>query len=290
MSQPITRISGKTHDIGSLTVRRLLPSIGCRHRGPFVFLDLIGPAHLASGVGVDVRPHPHIGLATVTYLFEGALRHRDSEGSDQIIRPGDVNWMSAGRGIVHSERSPGPERAAGHCLHGLQFWAALPQAQEESEPGFQHVAATELPRWSVEGVKFKLVAGSALGHSSPVRVHGDMFLLVVDLEAGSDFELPARMSERTVLLISGDAQLDDAALAANELAVVVSDEEAIRMHSTEGARLIVFGGAGLDAPRHVWWNFVSSSRERIELAKRTWREQGFGQVPGETEFIPLPES
>jgi redox-sensitive bicupin YhaK (pirin superfamily) len=289
MSSIVTRVTGRVHDLGGFQVRRILPDMACRQVGPFVFLDHIGPAQFAPGDGIDVRPHPHIGLATVTYLFDGALGHRDTLGSVQVIRPGDVNWMSAGSGIAHSERTPGAERAAGHRLHGLQFWVALPAAAEESAPGFQHHPAVTLPDWQhADGVRLRLIAGNAYGHQAPVRMYGELFYLDAILDAGAAFDLPSEHAERAVLVLSGAIELDGEPVTASEMAVLQPGAK-VRLVSTGAARLVLFGGATLDGPRTLWWNFVSSRRERIEQAKEDWRAQRFGTIEGEAEFIPLPE-
>ena len=289
MSSIVSRVTGRVHDLGGFQVRRILPAMACRQVGPFVFLDHIGPAQFAPGDGIDVRPHPHIGLATVTYLFDGALGHRDTLGSVQVIRPGDVNWMSAGAGIAHSERTSGPERDAGHRLHGLQFWVALPAAAEETPPEFQHHPAHTLPDWQhAEGVRLRLIAGRAFGREAPVRMYGELFYLDVILDAGARLELPPEHAERAVLVLSGAIALDGDMVATNETAVLRAGAT-VTLLATAATRLVLFGGATLDGPRSLWWNFVSSRRERIEQAKEDWRQQRFGRIEGESEFIPLPD-
>lgn len=288
MSAISARIRGRVHDLGGFSVRRVLPSIEQRHVGPFVFLDHIGPAVFPPGEGIDVRPHPHIGLSTVTYLFDGALGHRDSVGSEQVIRPGDVNWMTAGRGIVHSERTPAPERAAGHGMHGLQFWVGLPQADEEIEPSFVHHPAADLPEWDEQGVRLRLIAGRAYGHEAPTRVRSPLFFLDAQLPAGATLPVPPDYSERAVVVLSGDVAIDGEPVEPGET-VVLTAGVTPQLRSEGGARVALFGGEPLDGPRRMWWNFVSSSEARIEQAKADWLEQRFGQVPGEVEFIPLPE-
>ena len=287
MSSIATRVSGKVHDLGGFTVRRVLPSIACRSLGPFVFLDHIGPGRFEPGNGIDVRPHPHIGLATVTYLFEGALGHRDTLGSEQVIRPGDVNWMTAGRGIAHSERTPAPERAAGHGIHGLQFWVGLPEGAEEADPEFHHHPGASLPSWEQDGIALRLMVGDAFGRRAPVKVYSPMFYVDAQMPAGSRLPVDAPHEERGVLLLSGAARIGDEALAAGELAVLAPGADVV-VEAVDATRLVLFGGAPL-GPRHMWWNFVSSSRERIERAKQDWRDQRFGSIAGETEFIPLPD-
>jgi redox-sensitive bicupin YhaK (pirin superfamily) len=282
-----TRVGGKVHDLGGFTVRRVLPSIACRSVGPFVFLDHIGPGTFEPGKGIDVRPHPHIGLATVTYLFEGALGHRDTLGSEQVIRPGDVNWMTAGRGIAHSERTPAPERAAGHGIHGLQFWVGLPEEAEDTDPGFHHHPAATLPAWEQDGVALRLMAGEAFGRRAPVKVYSPMFYVDAQMPAGARLSVDAPHAERGVLVLSGAVRISGEALPAGELAVLAPGVE-VSIDADADSRLVLFGGAPL-GPRHMWWNFVSSSRERIERAKQDWRDQRFGAIAGETEFISLPD-
>ena len=284
---PLKIIDPRSHDLGGFTVRRVLPHINARHLGPFVFFDHMGPARFAPGNGVDVRPHPHIGLATVTYLFEGAIQHRDTLGYVQTIRPGDVNWMTAGRGIAHSERTPAEERAAGHALHGIQVWVALPKHAEEAEPSFFHHAADALPRLDRDGVALRLVVGTAFGARSPVLTYSEMFYLAAEFSAGSTLPLPPEHAERGVYVTDAPVQVDGAEVSPGQLAVLSPGVE-VKIHAPSAARVIVFGGEPLDGERHLWWNFVSSSRERIEKAKADWSAFRFGQIPGETEFIPLP--
>ena len=281
-------IDPRAHDLGGFSVRRVLPHLQARHVGPFVFFDHMGPAAFPPGKGIDVRPHPHIGLATVTYLFEGAIQHRDSLGFVQTIRPGDVNWMTAGRGIVHSERSPDAERAAGHNLHGIQVWVALPRDAEETEPSFHHHGADALPRIERDGVTMRLVIGSAFGERSPVLTFSEMFYLGAEFGAGRELRLPPEHAERAVYVADGELEIDGQQIGAGQLAVLESGIDAF-LRAPVATRAILFGGAALDGDRHLWWNFVASSRERIEQAKADWRAGNFGKVPGETEFIPLPD-
>lgn len=284
---PLKIIDPRSHDLGGFTVRRVLPDIKARHLGPFVFFDHMGPARFAPGNGVDVRPHPHIGLATVTYLFEGAIQHRDTLGYVQTIRPGDVNWMTAGRGIAHSERTPAEERAAGHALHGIQVWVALPKHAEETEPSFFHHAADALPRLDRDGVALRLVVGCAFGARSPVLTFSEMFYLAAEFSAGATLRLPPEHAERGVYVTDAPIQVDGTEVSPGQLAVLSPGGE-VKIHAPSAARVILFGGEPLDGERHLWWNFVSSSRERIEKAKADWTAFRFGQIPGETEFIPLP--
>jgi len=280
----------RVHDLGDgFMVRRMLPVLQARHVGPFVFFDHIGPATFSAGKGMDVRPHPHIGLATVTWLFDGAIRHRDSLGSLADIRPGEVNWMTSGRGIVHSERTPPQERQDGHRLHGIQVWVALPQADAEVAPAFHHHDREALPRIRQPGVEAVLIAGSAYGERSPVKVFAPMFFLEVSLTAGAELALPQEHAERGVHVVEGAVHWDGLDIGANQMAVQAGPS-APPLQAREASRLMLFGGAPLDGERHLWWNFVAASRERIEQAKADWQAQRFGIVPGdEVEFIPLPE-
>ncbi len=286
---PILIADARVHDLGDgFMVRRMLPVLQARQVGPFVFFDHIGPATFDAGKGMDVRPHPHIGLATVTWLFDGAIRHRDSLGSLADIRPGEVNWMTSGRGIVHSERTPPAERAAGQLMHGIQVWVALPQADAEVEPEFHHHDRDALPRISLPGVEAVLIAGSAYGSSSPVKVFAPMFFLEVQLAAGAELALPAEHAERGVHVVEGAIRWGELEVGAQQMAVQAgASAPTLRAH--EASRLMLFGGAPLDGERHLWWNFVASTRERIEQAKADWRDGRFPKVPGdEDEFIPLP--
>ncbi len=283
-------IRPKTRDLGDgLTVRRILPAIEQRSVGPFVFLDHIGPVTFHPGAGMDVRPHPHIGLATVTYLFEGEILHRDSLGYVQPIRPGDVNWMTAGKGIVHSERTSDELRAKGFNLHGLQSWVGLPQADEEVDPTFHHHPSTSLPEWVEGGVAFKLIAGKSFGRESPVKVYADTLYVAAVFEAGASMVLPAEHEERAIYVADGAIETEEQTVEAGELAVFKAGQPVKLTAGAAGAKTMLLGGAPMDGPRHMWWNFVSSSKERIEQAKAEWMAQAFGKVPGETEFIPLPE-
>lgn len=290
MEQQPLRIEGREHDLGdSFVVRRLLPVLQARHVGPFVFYDHMGPAQFAPGKGMDVRPHPHIGLATVTWLFDGAIRHRDSLGSLADIRPGEVNWMTSGQGIVHSERTPPTERRDGQTLHGVQVWVALPQADAEVAPDFHHHDASQLPRIRREGVELVLIAGTAYGEASPVKVFAPMFFMQAHLAAGASLDWPEEHCERGVHVIDGDIEWAGVTLGARQMAVQAG-ATAAPLHAQRDSHVMLFGGAPLDGERHLWWNFVASTRERIEQAKRDWVEQRFAKVPGdEDEFIPLPE-
>ena len=282
-------IEGRLHDLGDgFTVRRMLPSLQARHVGPFVFFDHLGPVAFAAGNGMDVRPHPHIGLATVTWLFDGMIRHRDSLGSVADIRSGEVNWMTAGRGIVHSERTPPDQRRDGQKLHGVQIWVALPQVDEEVAPEFHHHERVALPKIVQPGVDAVLIVGDAYGEHSPVKVFAPMFLLEVQLAAGAELALPQEHVERGIHVVEGEVSWGDLEVGANQRAVQAGPS-APPLRARVASRLMLFGGAPLDGERHLWWNFVSSTRERIEQAKADWQAQRFGKVPGdEIEFIPLP--
>lgn len=282
-------LDGRGHDLGGgFIVRRLLPHARQRSVGPFVFLDHMGPHDFPPGEGVDVRPHPHIGLSTLTWLWDGAMMHRDSVGSVQRIAPGDVNWMTAGRGIVHSERTPDDLRRTGQRLHGLQSWLALPEADAEIAPAFQHVPSAELPTWDADGVQVCVVAGHALGRRSPVRIFSDTLYLALTMRAEGRFVVPAEHSERAVYVAEGEVYADDGTrLPIGQLHVLAAGDTPL-LQARQPSRVAVVGGQPL-GPRLLWWNFVASTRERIEQAKADWLGQAMGQVPGEHEFIPLPD-
>jgi redox-sensitive bicupin YhaK (pirin superfamily) len=275
---------------GGFEVRRALPSSKRRMVGPFVFFDQMGPAVFHAGEGLDVRPHPHIGLATVTYLFAGEILHRDSLGTVQTIRPGEVNWMTAGCGIVHSERTPPQLRTqATSILSGIQTWVALPRDHEEVAPGFAHFGAEALPLIEGEGKRVRLIAGGLYGAQSPVEVFSAMFYADAALERGASLDLRADYAERALYIAEGRVEIDGDSFKAGRL-VVFRPGETIAVVAPDGARLLLLGGEPMDGQRHLWWNFVSSSKERIAQAGSDWQEGRFGRVPGETEFIPLPES
>ncbi|WP_028216072.1 pirin family protein [Paraburkholderia oxyphila] len=275
-------------DIGNLYVRRVLPAMAARLVGPFIFFDHMGPATLEPGSGVDVRPHPHIGLATVTYLFDGALMHRDSIGSAQEIVPGDVNWMTAGRGIVHSERTPDAARKTGLTMHGIQTWVALPLEHEDTEPSFFHHPAATLPAIERNGVSMRVIAGTAFGATSPVATFSGTLYVAAEFAPGSAIALDAEHEERGVYLVEGDLSIDGTPLEQYTMAVLTPNET-VTLASTNGARVMLLGGEKLEGERFIEWNFVASSREKIEAAKAAWTRQEMGHVPGETEWIPLPE-
>ena len=280
----------KSHekDLGGFTVSRVLPAAEHRRVGPFIFFDHLGPAQFEPGHGMDVRPHPHIGLSTLTYLFEGQILHRDSLGYVQNIEPGAVNWMTSGKGIVHSERTPDELRATGFEMHGLQIWIALPDGQEEIEPSFHHHPAGSLPIIAADGVRMSLVAGEAFGQRSPVKTHSPLFYLDAEAEAGKEIPLPEEYPERALYLLSGEIGIDSETYTAPRMLVIRAGAQPVLIAKT-ACRLMLLGGAPLASDRTVWWNFSSSSKARLEQAKQDWKEGRFGQVPGETEFIPLPE-
>ena len=281
-------LTGNVRDLGGFSVARVLPQAALRHVGPFVFFDHLGPATFAPGHGIDVRPHPHIGLATVTYLFEGALGHRDSLGTVVDIEPGAVNWMTAGRGIAHSERTPPAARAAGQRMHGIQSWVALPDDHAEDAPAFAHHAAATLPSIAFGGAKRTLIAGSAFHATSPVNALSPMFYMDIDAEAGASVALPAEHEERAIYIVSGAIDLDGVRYPAGTMVIVAAGGE-VAFTTAEPTRAMLLGGQSV-GPRHIEWNFVSASPERIDAAKADWVAGRFPRVPGETEFIPLPGS
>ena len=284
-----TIVVPRSRDIGGLEVRRVLPSVHRRMVGSFVFLDQMGPALLDAGQGLDVRAHPHIGLATMTYLLDGSILHRDSLGTIQPILPGAVNWMTAGSGIVHSERTAAELRPIEKRLYGLQLWVALPADREESDPGFTHYDAAGIPTTSGDGIRARIVVGEAFGHRSPVQAFTDLFFLDLELDARARFTLPALHDERALYLIEGRVELDGQTYDPGQL-LVLAPGRPVDLQALTPARLVALGGEPLDGPRHIWWNFVSSRKDRIEQAKEDWRRERFGMpVPGETEFIPLPK-
>ncbi|GIZ51642.1 pirin family protein [Noviherbaspirillum aridicola] len=288
MPSAISLLKPHEKDIGGFFVRRLLPAHPHRMVGPFIFFDHMGPAGFDAGRGLDVRPHPHIGLATVTYLFEGAILHRDSLGSLQEIHPGDVNWMTAGAGIVHSERSPDRVREAGGPVHGIQVWVALPKEHEQTAPGFEHHPAATLPEIRQPGVRMRLIAGSAFGKTAPATTFSPLFYLAVEMEAGARFVLPPEYPQRAVYAVDGDVSVELQALPERHMAVLPEGQETT-IEARTASRLMLLGGQPLDGDRFIWWNFVASSKELILQAKERWRAQDFGRVPEETEWIPLPD-
>ncbi|NJN47962.1 MAG: pirin family protein [Candidatus Competibacteraceae bacterium] len=281
-------INSHNRDLGGFEVRRVLPSGRRAMVGPFIFFDHLGPAVFDPGQGVDVRPHPHIGLATVTYLFEGELVHRDSLGFVQTIRPGDVNWMTSGSGIVHSERTGPEERAKTARLHAIQIWIALPISTEETAPSFHHHPASSLPLIEQDGIRMRLIAGAAFGQRSPVRTFSAMFYVDAQIPEGRSIVLAAELGERAVYVIDGAVDIDNQQFETGQMIVLAPGHEA-EIRASTIARIMLLGGEPLEGERHIWWNFVSSSAERIEQAKADWSAGRFAAVPGETEFIPLPE-
>lgn len=285
-----TVVVPRTADLGDgFTVKRALPSVQSRMVGPFVFFDHFGPAVFKSGKGLDVRPHPHIGLATVTYLFDGEIMHRDSLGTAVPIRPGAVNWMTAGRGIVHSERTAPERRTNDDHLHGLQMWVALPAAKEEMDPDFVHYAVEKFPVVRDNGKTVRVVVGGAYGQRSPVGTTSDTLFADVHLKAGSALPLDADYVERAIYVVEGEVDISGDKFSAGKL-LVFKPGDRITVRAVSDAHIALFGGEPMDGPRHIWWNFVSSRKERIDQAKAEWAAGHFQKVPGdEIEFIPLPE-
>ena len=292
MSSLVERvIEPRPRDLGDFAVRRVLPAAGLQTVGPFIFFDHMGPADFGPGQGVNVRPHPHIGLATVTYLFEGAFMHRDSLGTAQLIRPGDVNWMVAGRGIVHSERTPpGVRDASGRTrVHGIQTWIALPRAEEEREPSFAHHGSASLPRVERPGAILTVIAGTAYGKQSPVDVFSPTLYVDAQLADGAAIEVPDEHQQRACYVAQGRIEIAGQAYGEGQFIVLASAAGPVSITALQASRVMLAGGAALDGPRHIYWNFVSSTRERIEAASRDWREHRFAPVPGDAERIPLPD-
>ena len=288
----LQRIAGRARDIG-VPVRRILPAPGRRMVGPFIFLDHMGPVAMPPGQGMDVRPHPHIGLATVTYLFEGEIVHRDSLGVVETIRPGDVNWMVAGRGIAHSERTGAELRRRGFALNDIQSWVALPRAHEETAPAFRHHPKASLPAREADGVAMRLIAGTLAGLRSPVDVFSPTFYADLAMQSGAEFALPPEHAERAAYVAAGEVAVGGVAVegesvAAGTLAVFAAGGT-IALRAREASRVMILGGAPMDGERLIWWNFVASSAERIERAKADWTEDRFAPVPGDPEHIPLPD-
>ncbi|MDQ0314364.1 pirin family protein [Amorphus orientalis] len=283
-----TVIVPRARDIGSFEVRRALPSAKRQMVGPFIFFDQMGPADMPVGEGLDVRPHPHIGLATVTYLFDGEIMHRDSLGTVQAIRPGEVNWMTAGKGIAHSERSPGEERLKGPHMLGLQLWVALPKDAEETDPAFFHHTGDDLPTLDADGKRVRVMIGSLYGLSASVKTYSDTIYADVALDAGAQLPLDTGAEERAIYVMSGDIEIGGERYEPGRL-IVFHPRHAATILARTATRLVIVGGESMDGPRHIWWNFVSSSKERIEDAKADWKAGRFAPVPGEHELIPLPE-
>jgi hypothetical protein len=288
-SAVIQTISPVTHDLGDFKVNRTLPARERTMVGPFIFVDEFGPARLPAGQGMDVRPHPHINLATVTYLFEGAIEHRDSIGSHQVIEPGAINLMTAGSGIVHSERSPQALRPEGPSLYGMQTWLALPDGREEIAPAFDHVPADALPLIEDDGVSARVLMGTLWGATAATPCHSPTIYADVQLGLGGRIPIDSEADERAVMLVGGAAELDGRSLDPFALYLLRPGHEA-RLSSASGARLMLMGGQAFTTRRYVFWNFVSSSRDRINQAKEDWKALRFGLIPGDDqEYIPLPE-
>jgi redox-sensitive bicupin YhaK (pirin superfamily) len=282
-------ITPTTHDLGAFEVRRTLPSKPRTMVGPFIFVDQFGPAHFNIGKGMDVRPHPHINLATVTYLFEGAIDHRDSLGTYATIRPGALNLMTAGKGIVHSERTPQAERAAGSPISGMQTWLALPDGKEEIDPAFEHVAKDDLPLIETDGVSARVIMGSLWGATAPTTQHAATIYADILMNAGASIPIDAEADERAILVALGSASLDGERLETHSL-YVLEPGQAMTLRAETDARVMLLGGEAFSTPRHVWWNFVSSSRDRINQAKADWKNRLFPTIQGDSEeFIPIPE-
>jgi len=283
-------LKGKARELGDgFRVARVLPQIGQHTVGPFVFFDYFGPVEFAPGKGLDVRPHPHIGLATITYLFDGSQVHRDTLGNHQEILPGDVNWMTAGRGIAHSERTGPDVRALGHRMHGIQSWVGLPTANEEDPPSFQHIARNDLPVREREGATLRVVTGKAYGLTAPVLVPMAIFYVDAQIKAGATVTLPDEYEERGAMVVGGTIEAGGMRHGDGDMLIFDKGERGV-LKAASDARVMLLGGAPLDGERHVWWNFVSSSKERIERAKQDWTSGAFGKIPGDDiEFIPLPD-
>lgn len=285
----LQRMRGRPHDLGDgFMIRRVLPSAEHRAVGPFVFMDDLGPLTLAAGQAFDVRPHPHIGLATVTYLWQGRVEHRDGLGNVQVIEPGAVNWMTAGSGIVHSERTPASDRGASRSMHGLQLWVALPLDQERCEPAFEHTDAAALPAMDFGGTRLRVVAGHAYGRRSPVSVSSELFYVDAIVPAGGSLEFPLEHEQRAAYVIDGALHAGSEALGQDEL-VLFQPGTHVVLSAERATHVVLLGGAPLDAPRYLWWNYVASSEARLEEARKAWREHRYAMVRGDPEFIPLPE-
>ena len=289
-----TVIVARARDLGGFEVRRALPSVKRQMVGPFIFFDQIGPVEFLSGQGIDVRPHPHIGLATVTYLFSGRLHHRDSLGSDQWITPGAVNWMSAGHGITHSERTDGPVRESGQTLSGVQIWVALPRVLEDGLPAFNHVPNAAQPLLEAEGKRVRLILGDAWGERAPLELPSEMFMADAVLESNAALPLPDNHEDRAVYVLSGEIAVAGQRFEPGRLLIFRPGDQVALRAGAAGARILLLGGATLEGPRYIWWNFVASSKDRIEAAKEAWRAgdwvHGRFQLPpgDDREFIPVP--
>jgi hypothetical protein len=283
-----TVIIPRARDLGPFEVRRALPAVQRQMVGPFIFFDVFGPILLRAGQGEDVRPHPHIGLATVTWLFDGKVFHRDSLGSEQMIAPGELNWMTAGRGIVHSERTPPAERLRDRQVFGIQSWVALPEAHEEATPGFEHIGVSQLPLIEERGIAARVIAGSLYGATSPVKTCSDLFYAEITIPAGQAVPLPADHEERGIYIAEGGIEIAGEGYEAGRL-LVFRPGDAITVRARSNTRIMMLGGEPMEGPRYIWWNFVSSSKDKIEAAKDDWKHARFKLIPGDDkEFIPLP--
>ena len=281
-------LEARTREVGGFAVGRVLPAFGKAIVGPFIFFDHMGPNTIGAGRGFDVPPHPHIGLETVTYLFQGQAHHRDSVGSSQLIVPGDINWMTAGRGIVHSERSPAEDRERGGVMHGLQLWVALPKEHEDTAPAFHHHAAASLPSRDDGRGRLRVLAGSAYGMTSPVRTFSPLFYVDVSLPVGAELTLPSEHPERAVYVVEGSVWCGATRINSRHMAVFHQGSNPT-LKAEASTRLVLLGGAPLAEKRFIWWNFVSSSQARIEQAKEDWAQRRFAAVPGdEDDRVPLP--
>jgi redox-sensitive bicupin YhaK (pirin superfamily) len=290
MSHPVEgMLLPVTHNLGAFEVRRALPARGLTMVGPFCFVDQFGPGMLDIGLGMDVRPHPHIGLSTVTYLFDGAIDHRDSLGSFATIRPGEVNLMTAGKGIVHSERSPAEERAKGASIYGMQTWLALPDGKEEIDPAFEQIKADKLPIISDGGAKARVIMGTLWGATAPTTCHAETIYADIILEQGGSIPVDAEADERALMLVGGEAEISGEAMELYALYVLKPGEKGT-LKSAKGGRIMLMGGEDFPTARRVWWNFVSSRQDRIDQAAADWAEGRFPIVPNDPEFIPMPET
>lgn len=280
-------IDSKSKDLGGFVIRRSLPVAQRRMVGPFIFFDHMGPAEIEIGNGMDVRPHPHIGLSTLTYLYEGEIVHRDTLGFEQNIRSGEVNWMTAGRGVAHSERSSQEARSMKQKIHGIQIWIALPKEFEEVAPSFHHHSYKDIPELSVDGSQVRIIAGSFEGLKSPVSVYSDLTYLDVRMKSSQKFEFHKPDHDLAIYCSDGVISLGDQKLVAGQLGILEKGHD-VDIQALGESKVLVFGGQPFPEPRHIWWNFVSTSKERIEQAKLEWTQQQYGAVKGETEYLPLP--
>jgi redox-sensitive bicupin YhaK (pirin superfamily) len=290
-----TLIVPRARDLGGFEVRRALPAPKRQMVGPFIFFDQAGPAELLTGQGIDVRPHPHIGLGTVTYLYRGDFHHRDSTGADQIIRPGELNWMVAGRGVSHSERTTAAARTGPNSLFGIQTWLALPESHEDMEPTFEHHSKDVLPMIEDDGVSVKLILGNAYGERAPATMFSETFYADVKLEAGARLPMPDNHEDRGIYIVEGSISIAGQTFEAPQMMVFRPGDKITVAAGEGGARLMILGGATLGGPRYIWWNFVASSKERIDEAKAEWRAQNWGKgrfdlpINDRDEHIPLPD-